>query len=70
MCFLLFQIRKERNVKLINHGAKLLELQRPYHNKNWFWDPLRMSGLHNLIYTSYANVIHALLMTLCERWHT
>jgi hypothetical protein len=38
--------------------------------QRWFWDPVRASGLHDLIYTGYANVSHALLMALCERWHT
>ena len=31
---------------------------------------MKASGLHDLVYTGYANVPHALLMTLCERWHT
>jgi len=65
MCFLLFQIRKERKVKPINHGAQILELRRPHHNRNWFWDPLWASMLHDLVYIGYTNVPHALLMTLC-----
>ena len=28
-----------------------------------------MSGQQDLVYTGYATVPHALLMTLCERWH-
>ena len=68
--FLLLQIRKTRKVKVINHGAKVAGLLRPPHNQVWFWDPVRASGLHDLIYTGYANVPHALLLTLCERWHT
>ena len=31
---------------------------------------MRESGLHDLIYTGYTNVPHALLRSLCERWHT
>jgi len=34
-----------------------------------FWVSLRASGLHDLVYTGCATVPHALLMTLCERWH-
>jgi len=66
----LFQIRKKRKVKVINHGAKILELRRPNDNAQWFWGPLEESELHGLVYTGYATVPHALLMTLCERWHT
>nr|ABD32773.1 hypothetical protein MtrDRAFT_AC151522g16v2 [Medicago truncatula] len=62
-------IRKLRVVKSINHGAKILSLGRPNGNQDWFWDPLRESGLHDLVYLGYATVPHALLMTLCERWH-
>ena len=69
MFFLLFQIRKKRKVKPINHGAKILELRRPHDNAEWFWGPLKASGLHDLVYTGYATVPHALLMTLYERWH-
>ena len=29
-----------------------------------------MSGLNDLIYTGYISVSHALLKSLCERWHT
>ena len=67
--FLLFQCRKIRCVKPINHGAKILCLERPNNNQRWFWDPLRESGLHDLVFLGYATVPHALLMTLCERWH-
>ena len=67
---LLFQICKERKVKAINHGAKILDLRHPHHNQEWFWGPLRASRLHDLVYTGYDNVPHALPMTLCERWHT
>jgi len=31
--FLLFQVRKVRNVKAINHGAKILNLRRPHDNQ-------------------------------------
>jgi hypothetical protein len=47
-----------------------LDLRRPHDNQEWFWGPLRASGLHDLVYTGYAIVPHALLMILCERWHT
>jgi hypothetical protein len=66
---LLFQVRKLHVVKPINHGAKILSLRRPNDNQDWFWRPLRESGLHDLVYLGYATVPHALLMTLCERWH-
>ncbi|XP_039687058.1 protein MAIN-LIKE 1-like [Medicago truncatula] len=62
-------VRKHRVVKPINHGAKILTLERPNGNENWFLDPLRQSGLHDLVYLGYSTVPHALLMTLCERWH-
>jgi len=67
--FLLFQVRKMRVVKAINHGNKILSLGLPNEHQRWFWDPLRESGLHDLVYLGYATVPHALLMTLCERWH-
>ena len=68
--FLLFQVRKVRVVKAINHGNKILSLGRPNENQNWFWGPLRESGLHDLVYLGYTIMPHALLMTLCERWHS
>jgi len=58
-----------RVVKAINHDNKILSVGRPNENQNWFWGPLRESGLHDLVYLGYATVPHALLMTLCERWH-
>jgi len=67
---LLFQVRKVRYVKAINHGVKILNLRRPYDNPQWFWGPLEESGLYDLVYTGYAITPHALLMTLCEKWHT
>jgi len=67
--FLLFQWRNIRCVKPINHGVKILSLGRPNNNQRWFWDPLRESGLHDLVFLGYATVPHALLMTLYERWH-
>nr|ABN09055.1 IMP dehydrogenase/GMP reductase, putative [Medicago truncatula] len=59
---------KLRVVKPINHEVKILSLERPNGNHDWFWDPLRESGLHDFVYLGYATVPHALLMTLCERW--
>jgi hypothetical protein len=47
-----------------------VDLQRPPNNQRRFWDPMRASSLHDLIYTGYVSVPHVLLMTLCERWHT
>jgi len=58
-----------RVVKPINHRAKILSLRHPNDNQDWFWHPIRASGLHDLVYLGYATVPHALLMTLCERWH-
>lgn len=46
-----------------------MSLGRLNRNQDWFWDPLRESGLHDLVYLGYTTVPHALLMTLCERWH-
>jgi len=48
--FLLFQVRKVRIVKPINHGAKILSLRRPNDNAKWFWGPLKESGLHDLVF--------------------
>lgn len=59
-----------RYVKVISHGAKILNLRRPPNNHNWFYGPLRATGLHDLVYTGYTTVPQALLMNLCERWHT
>jgi len=59
-----------RIVKPINHGVKILSLRRPNDNAEWFWGSLRESRLHDLVYLGYATMPHALLMTLCERWHT
>jgi len=67
--FLLFQVQKMRVVKAINHGNKILSLGRPNEHQRWFWNPLRESRLHDLVYLGYVIVPHALLMTLCERWH-
>jgi len=67
--FLLFQVRKVRVVKATNHRNKILSLGRPNENQNWFWGPLRESGLHDLVYLGYTTVPHVLLMTLCKRWH-
>ena len=36
---------------------------------HWFWNPVRASGLHELLYTWYKNETHANITTLCERWH-
>jgi len=54
--FLLFQVRKVCVVKPINHGAKILSLQRPNDNRDLFWRPLRESGLHDLVYLGYTTV--------------
>ncbi|XP_039688062.1 protein MAINTENANCE OF MERISTEMS-like [Medicago truncatula] len=62
-------VRNTRVLKPINHGAKILTLGRPNGNENWFWDALQQSGLHDLVYLGYSTVPHALLLTLCERWH-
>jgi len=67
--FFLFHVRKVRVVKPINRGDKILSLRRPNDNQDWFWRPLRESGLHDLVYLGYVTMPHALLMTLCERWH-
>jgi len=66
--FLLFQVRKVRVVKSINHGAKILNLRRPPNNPNWFYGLLRDSGLHDLVYMGYDTVPHAWFMTLCKRF--
>jgi hypothetical protein len=52
LCFLLFQIRKIRKVKAINHGAKVAYFRCPPNNQVWFWCPLKASGLNDLVYTS------------------
>lgn len=63
--------REIRYVKPINHGFKILSLGRPNGNQRWFWDPLKESGLHDLVFLGYTTVPHALSMTLCKMWcHT
>ncbi|KEH20948.1 hypothetical protein MTR_8g095415 [Medicago truncatula] len=49
-------VRKLRVVKPINHGAKILSLGRPNGNENWFWDPIRESGLHDLVYITLSQL--------------
>jgi len=41
---LLFQIRKKRKVKPINHEVKILNLWRPNDNQEWFWVRLGRAG--------------------------
>jgi len=49
--------------KCINSGRKVRELSLPEEGLRWFW-------LHDLIYTGYSSVTHAMIRALCERWHT
>lgn len=65
----MFQICSTRQFRCINHGPKLGELNGPTENQLWFWDPIRAYGLHDLLYTEYSFVIHAMITTLCKRWH-
>jgi len=51
-------VRKVRELSLSEEGLK------------WFWDPVEASRLHDLIYTKYSTVTHAMVRALCERWHT
>jgi hypothetical protein len=37
---------------------------------DWFWNPVRASGLHELLYAWYKSVTHANITTLCDRWHS
>jgi len=31
---------------------------------------VKASGLHDILYTRYMSVIHAMIRALCERWYT
>ena len=46
------------------------ELSKQEKGLRWFWDLVEASGLHDLIYTRYSTVTHAMVCALCERWHT
>jgi len=56
--------------KCVNTGENVRELHIPENRLRWFWDPVEASDLHNLIYTRYSSVTHAMIRALCERWHT
>jgi len=60
----------DREYKCIKARKKLRELGKPEEGLRWFWDPVVASGLHDLIYTGYSTVTHAMVRALCERWHT
>ncbi|XP_024628913.1 protein MAIN-LIKE 1-like [Medicago truncatula] len=45
------------------------ELGKPEAGLRWFWEPVEGSGLHDLIYTGYSSVTHAMIRAMCERWH-
>jgi len=46
------------------------ELDKPEAGLRWFWEPVVGSGLHDLIYTGYSTVTHAMIRALYKRWHT
>jgi len=46
------------------------ELDKLEAGLRWFWEPVEGSCLHDLIYTAYSTVTHAMIRALCERWHT
>jgi len=54
----------------VNSERKVRELSKPEETLRWFWDPVEASGLHDLIYTGYSSVTHAMICALCKRWHT
>ena len=45
------------------------ERSKPEEGLSSFWDPVEASGLHDLIYTGYSSVPHAMIRVMCERWH-
>nr|ABN08023.1 IMP dehydrogenase/GMP reductase, related [Medicago truncatula] len=49
---------------------KMKELGKPEAGLRWFWEPVEGYGLHDLIYTGYSTVTHAMIRAMCERWHT
>jgi hypothetical protein len=60
----------EASYKSINAGKRMKELDKPEAGLRWFWEPVEGSGLHDLIYTGYSTVTHAMIRAMCERWHT
>jgi len=54
----------------VNSGRKVRELSKSEDTLRWFWDPAEAFGLHDLIYTGYSSVTHAMIRALCERWYT
>nr|ABN08710.1 IMP dehydrogenase/GMP reductase, related [Medicago truncatula] len=53
--------------KCINAGKKMKELGKPETGLRWFWELVEGSSLHDLIYTGYSTVTHAMIRAMCER---
>jgi len=60
----------EADYKSINAGKRMKELDKPEEGLRRFWEPVEGYGLHDLIYTGYSTVTHAMIRAMCERWHT
>ena len=56
--------------KCINAGRKVRDLSKPEKSLRRFWDPVEASGLHDLLYTGFSTMTHAMVCAMCERWHT
>jgi len=59
----------DEEYKCINARRKVRELSKPEKGLSWFWDPVEVSGLHDLIYTGYLTMAHARYV-LCARGGT
>lgn len=75
MCFylmILFQIRT-RVCGAIGYGSKFLvgdkDWELPHRDMEWFWNPVRASGLSPLLSTNYPEINNACITALIERWH-
>lgn len=60
----------QADYKCINAWKKMKELGKPEEGLRWFWEPVEGSCLHDLIYTGYSTVTHAMISAMCKRWHT
>jgi hypothetical protein len=51
------------------NGKKVINLQKPRHNVDWFWGVVIESGLELLTRTNYNIIDQGLMTAFAERWH-
>lgn len=49
--------------------CKIPQLEVPSYTVDWFWNPIKGSGLIDLVRTSYGLIDNDLLSAFAERWH-